>query len=66
MAVAHSMLVIAYYLLKRQCTYQDLGPDYFNLLNEEAITQRLVKKLTGLGYYVTLQPARTKAVSQTA
>ena len=65
-AVAHSMLVIAYYLLKRQCTYQDLGPDHFNLLNEEAITQRLVKKLTGLGYYVTLQPARTKAVSQTA
>jgi hypothetical protein len=65
-AVAHSMLIMAYYLLKRQCTYQDLGPDYFNLLNEEAITQRLVKKLTGLGYYVTLQPARTKAVSQTA
>ena len=65
-AVAHSMLIIAYYLLKRQCTYQDLGPDYFNLLNEEAITQRLVKKLTGLGYYVTLQPARTQAVSQTA
>ena len=65
-AVAHSMLIIAYYLLKRQCTYQDLGPDYFNLLNEEAITQRLVKKLTGLGYHVTLQPARTQAVSQAA
>ena len=65
-AVAHSMLIIAYYLLKRHCTYQDLGPDYFNLLNEEAITQRLVKKLTGLGYHVTLQPARTQAVSQAA
>jgi len=65
-AVAHSMLIIAYYLLKRRCTYQDLGPDYFNLLNEEAITQRLVKKLTGLGYHVTLQPARTQAVSQAA
>ena len=51
-AVAHSMLIIAYYLLKRQCTYQDLGPDYFNLRNEDAITHRLVKKLTGLGYHV--------------
>lgn len=65
-AVAHSMLVIAYYLLKRQCTYQDLGPDYFNLRNQDAITHRLVKKLTGLGYYVTLQPARAGAVSHIA
>lgn len=65
-AVAHSMLVIAYYLLKRQCTYQDLGPDYFNLRNEDAIAHRLVKRLTGLGYRVTLQPARAGAVSQIA
>ena len=65
-AVAHSMLIIAYYLLKRQCTYQDLGPDYFNLRNEDAMTHRLVKKLTALGYQVTLQPARAVAVSQTA
>jgi hypothetical protein len=60
------MLVIAYYLLKRQCTYQDLGPDHFNLRNKEAITHRLVKKLTGLGYYVTLQPARAEVVPKTA
>jgi len=65
-AVAHSMLIIAYYLLKRQCTYQDLGPDYFNLRNEDAITHRLVKKLTGLGYHVTLEPARAEAGSETA
>ena len=65
-AVAHSMLIIAYYLLKRQCTYQDLGSDYFNLRNEDAITHRLVKKLTGLGYHVTLQLARAEAGSETA
>jgi hypothetical protein len=48
-AVARSMLIIAYYLRKRQCTYQDLGADYFNLRNEDAITHRLVKKPNGLG-----------------
>jgi transposase len=32
-AVAHSMLIIAYYLAKRQCTYQDLGADHFNRLD---------------------------------
>jgi transposase len=56
-AVAHSMLMIAYYLLKRQCTYQDLGADYFNRLGERDAAHRLVKKLINLGYYVTLQKA---------
>ena len=63
--MAHSMLIIAYYLLQWQCAYQDLGPDYFKVRNEDAITHRLVRKLTGLGYHVTLQPARTGEVSQT-
>jgi transposase len=55
-AVAHSMLIIAYYLLKRQCTYQELGGDYFDRLDAGALKQRLLKKLIGLGYQVTLTP----------
>jgi hypothetical protein len=60
------MLIIAYYLAKRQCTYQDLGADHFNRLDQDAVSHRLVKKLIGLGYYVTLQPARTEPAPQTA
>jgi len=28
--VAHAILVIAYHLLARQTTYQDLGADYYD------------------------------------
>jgi transposase len=55
-AVAHSMLVMAYYLQKRQCTYQELGGDYFDRLDEGALRRRLVKRLVGLGYQVDLTP----------
>jgi transposase len=55
-AVAHSMLVMAYYLQKRQCTYQELGGDYFDRLDEAALRRRLVKRLVGLGYQVDLTP----------
>jgi transposase len=60
-AVAHSMLIIAYYLLKRQCTYQDLGPDHFNRLGNSQMAHRLVKRLINLGYYVTLEKAEPEA-----
>jgi len=65
-AVAHSILIIAYYLLKRQCPYQELGADYFDRRDERAIAHRLVKTLIRLGYEVTLNPGRTEAVPQTA
>jgi hypothetical protein len=49
-----------------QFALPQVGPDYFNLRNEDAITHRLVKKLTGLGYHVTLEPVRAEAGSETA
>lgn len=65
-AVAHSMLIIAYWVLKRQCAYQELGADFFDRRDERAVAHRLVKKLIGLGYEVTLKPCRSEAVPQTA
>jgi transposase len=57
-AVAHSILVIAYHLLKEDGTvYQDLGPNYFDERSKEATTRRTVKRLERLGYKVTLEPA---------
>ncbi len=56
-AVAHSILVTAYYMLKRNQPYQDLGPEWLTKRNEEARTHRLVKQLEKLGHTVTIDPA---------
>jgi hypothetical protein len=57
-AVAHTMLTIAYLLLKRQETYRDLGADYFDRLNAENIKRSLVRRLERLGNRVILQPTQ--------
>ena len=55
-AVAHSLLVIGYYLQTNCCVYQDLGGNYFDRLHAEGLKRHLVKRLEGLGLSVTLQP----------
>ena len=62
-AVAHSMLRIAYYLLTRQCPYAELGGDFFDRLNQEAVRSRLVNRLASLGYQVTLTPVPSEAAA---
>lgn len=56
-AVAHSILVIAYHLIKNQETYRELGGDYFDKLNPQTVAKRLVRRLETLGYNVTLEQA---------
>jgi transposase len=57
-AVAHSILVSAYYMLLRDEPYRDLGADWLAQRNDEAHTRRLVAQLEKLGHNVTLdQPA---------
>jgi transposase len=57
-AVAHSILVILYYLLKRpQSTFQELGPLYLEQLDEKHVTQHLVRRLERLGHKVILEKA---------
>jgi transposase len=56
-AVAHSMLVSAYFMLTRDEPYQDLGPDWLAKRNDEAHTRRLVAQLERLGHTVVLNPA---------
>jgi transposase len=55
-AIAHNLLVIAYYILRDQTCYTDLGPDYFDRLNPEGLRRRLTKRLEGLGFKVTVEP----------
>jgi transposase len=57
-AVAHSILVVAYYILRDEVPYQELGGDYFvRREDQERLTQRLVRQLERLGQRVTLEPA---------
>ena len=55
-AVAHSILVIAYHLISRHEPYRDLGADYFDQKRPESVKKRLVKRLEKLGYQVNLEP----------
>jgi transposase len=56
-AVAHSMLVSAYYILLRDEPYQELGADWLARRNDESHTRRLVAQLERLGHTVVLDPA---------
>ena len=56
-AVAHSILTTAYYMLKRDEPYQDLGPEWLAKRNDEAHTRRLVPQLERLGHSVHIDPA---------
>jgi len=56
-AVAHALLVTGYMLLWTGRKFQDLGEDYFDRLDQERLTKRLVKRLERLGHKVSLQPA---------
>ncbi len=55
-AVAHSILVIAYHVLTRREPYRDLGPNYFDEHQRERVEERLVRRLKRLGYTVELKP----------
>lgn len=57
LAVAHSILIIAYHLLRDGTEYRELGGDYFDQRNQQYLQRNLVKRLEGLGFKVSLEPA---------
>jgi transposase len=56
-AVAHSILGIAYALLRDGTSYEDLGPTYFDERDREQVIRRSVKRLEALNVKVTIEPA---------
>jgi transposase len=56
-AVAHAMLVVAYHLLTRGTTYQELGDDYYDRRHAERAKRRALETLQRQGYRVTLESA---------
>lgn len=51
-AVAHSMLIAIYHILKDGVAFQDLGADYYNQFNKERKINSYLKKLKALGWAV--------------
>jgi transposase len=56
-AVAHSILVIAYHLIQRNTSYSELGASYFDRHEKPQLKKkRLIKQLEKLGYRVNVEP----------
>ncbi len=53
-AVGHTMLVMAYHMLRDEVDYKELGHDYLDKLQPQRLTAYLVKRLESLGHKVTL------------
>ena len=54
MAVAHSILIAIYHMLKNNEDFKDLGADYYNKFNTEKKANSYLKKLATLGYEIDL------------
>lgn len=58
MAVAHSLLVIIYHVLREKKPYEELGADYFDRLDTEQVQRYHIRRQEQLGYKVELSPAQ--------
>ncbi len=56
-AVAHALLVVVYHLLRDHTAYRELGGNYFDERERQAVVGRSVRRLERLGYKVTLEVA---------
>jgi len=56
-AVAASILTSAYFILRDDVVYRDLGPDYLDQRDPGKIARRLAKRIEALGFSVDLRPA---------
>jgi uncharacterized paraquat-inducible protein A len=56
-AVAHSILIIVYHILKQKQPYIELGPTYYEEKKRNMIIRQSLKKLESLGLKVTVESA---------
>jgi len=60
-AVGHTLLVVIYHILSDDKDYEELGGNYFDEWDRQAVQKRLVRRLEKLGYEVKLEPASPAA-----
>jgi transposase len=57
LAVGHRILRMAYALLSRPRPYEEEGPDYYRVPDQERVKEKLVRRLQKMGYAVTVTVA---------
>jgi len=60
-AVARTMLVIIYHLMRDGTRFEERGADFFDQLKPQSTQQWLTRRLERLGFKVTLEPIQTAA-----
>ncbi len=53
-ALAHTMLVSIYHMIKKKEPYKELGANYLENLYKDRTVRRLKKRIESLGYEITL------------
>lgn len=56
-AVGHTILVIAYHILKKRQPYIELGADYFDQRKKDSVIKNALRRLEALGLKVTVEGA---------
>jgi len=57
LALASSMLIAAYHMLKHDLDYRDLGADHFDRRDKTKLAHRLLQRLQELGLTVEVRAA---------
>lgn len=67
-AVAHRILMLAYYIIRDGSIYQEAGGEVYDRRNPERTAKRLARRLQRIGYEVTLTPVprTTRSPQRTA
>ncbi|MCX5853422.1 MAG: IS110 family transposase [Deltaproteobacteria bacterium] len=56
-AVGHKILIMCYHILKYKVPYKELGANYLDTRKKDRIVKSYLKRLTSLGFTVTLKEA---------
>jgi transposase len=60
-AVAHSMAIAIYHMLKTKTAYRELGANFFDTIHPLKALNRLTKRIESLGYHVSVTVADVAA-----
>jgi transposase len=60
-ALAHTIEVVIYYVLKRKAPFAELGADYLDRHDKDRLLAGLVRRLERMGHKVTLEPSEPAA-----
>lgn len=65
LAVAHRILILAYYIIRDGVEYQEMGGSYFDLKNPERTVAKLSKRLENMGFQVEISGGPADAAGST-